>query len=101
MALHRAEMRMVRWMCGVKSKDRVSNKELTERLRIVDITLLLRQNRPQWYGHVLQKDDNDLVKKCTEHAVVGLRPKGRPKRTWLEVVPVSYTHLTLPTNREV
>ena len=31
MALQRAEMRMVRWMCGIKLKDRVSNKELRER----------------------------------------------------------------------
>ena len=31
MALQRAEIRMVRWMCGVKLKDRVSNKELRER----------------------------------------------------------------------
>ena len=41
MALQRAEMRRARWMCGVKMKDRVSNKELRERLGIVDITLLL------------------------------------------------------------
>ena len=52
MALQRAEMRMIRWMRGVKLKDRVSNKELTERLGIVDITSLLRQNRLRWYGHV-------------------------------------------------
>jgi len=31
MALQRAEMRIVRWMFGVKLKDRVSNKELRER----------------------------------------------------------------------
>jgi len=31
MALKRAQMRMVRWMCGVKLKDRVSNKKLRER----------------------------------------------------------------------
>ena len=43
--VNRAEMRMVRWMCGVKLKDRVSNKELRERLGIVDITSLLQQNR--------------------------------------------------------
>ena len=41
MALQRAELRIVRWMCGVKLKDRVSNKELRERLAIVDITLSL------------------------------------------------------------
>ena len=86
MALQRAEMRMVRWMCGVKLKDRVSNKELRERLGIADITSLLQQNRLRWYGHVLQKDDNDWVNKCMEYEVVGSRPRGRPKRTWLEVV---------------
>jgi len=30
-ALQRAEMRMVRWMCVVKVKDLVPNKELRER----------------------------------------------------------------------
>ena len=73
-------MRMVR-MCGVKLKDRVS-KELRERLGIVDITSLLQQNRLRWHGHVLQKDDNDWVKKFRDYEVVGSRPRGRPKRTW-------------------
>jgi len=66
-------MRMVRWMCGVKLKHRVSNKELRERLGIVDITSLLQQNRFRWYRHVLQKDDNDWVKKCMEYEVVTQR----------------------------
>ena len=35
-ALQRAEMRMVRWSCGVKLKDRLLSKELTERLGIDD-----------------------------------------------------------------
>ena len=38
------------------------------------------------YGHVLRKDDNDWVKKCMEYEVEGPRPRGRPKRTWREVV---------------
>jgi len=36
-ALQRAEMRMVRWMCGVKLQDRVSSKELRGRLELEDI----------------------------------------------------------------
>ena len=32
------------------------------------------------------QDDNNWVKKCKEYEVVGSRPRGRPKRTWLEVV---------------
>jgi len=65
-ALQRAEMRMVRWMCGVKLKDRFPSKELRERLDIDDIALVLQQNRLHWYGHVLQKEDDDWVKKCKD-----------------------------------
>jgi len=36
-ALQRAEMRMARWMCGIKLKDRFPSKKLRERLGIDDI----------------------------------------------------------------
>jgi len=52
-ALQRAEMRMVRWMCGVKLKDSLLSKGLRERLGVDDITLVLQQNRLRWYGHML------------------------------------------------
>jgi len=70
-ALQQAEMRMVRWMCGVKLKDRLLSKELRERLGVDDIALILQQNRLHWYRHVLRKDDNDWVKKCMEYEVEG------------------------------
>ena len=54
-ALQRAEMRMVRWICNVKVKDRVPSKELRERLGIDDIILILQQDRLQCYRHVLRK----------------------------------------------
>ena len=85
-ALQRAEMRIVRWMCGVKLKDRLPSKELRERIGVNDIALILQQNRLRWYGHVLRKDDDDWVKKCMEYEVEGSRPRGKPKRTWKEVV---------------
>ena len=62
-ALQCAEMRMVRWMCTVKVKDRVPSKELRERLGIDDIILILQQNRLRWYWHGLWKEDTDRVKK--------------------------------------
>ena len=77
---------MVRWMCGIKLKYRFPSKELRERLGIDDIALVLQQNRLCWYGHVLRKEDDDRVKKCMEYEVEGPRPRGRPKRTWREVV---------------
>jgi len=43
----------VRWMCGVKLKERLPSKELRERLGTDDIALVLQQNRLRWYGDVL------------------------------------------------
>ena len=44
-ALQQAEIRMVRWMYGVKLQDRVPSKRLRERLGLDDITSVLQQNR--------------------------------------------------------
>ena len=35
---------------------------------------------------MLRKEDSDWVKKCMEYEVEGTRPRGRPKRTWREIV---------------
>jgi len=73
-------------LCNVNVKDRVPSDDFRERLGIGDTILLLQQNRLRWYGHVLRKEDTDWVKKCMEYEVEGSRPRGRPKRTWKEVV---------------
>jgi len=46
---------------------------------IDDVISVLQQNILQWYGHVLQKEYNDWVKKCMEYEVEGTRPRGRPE----------------------
>jgi len=58
----------------------------SERFGLDDIILVLQQNRLRWYGHVVQKEDNDWVKKCMEYEVEAARPRGRPKKTWREIV---------------
>jgi len=35
---------------------------------------------------VLQKEDNEWMKKCMEYKAEGARPRGRPKKTWTETV---------------
>jgi len=85
-ALQQAEMRMVRWLCGIKLQDKVQSKGLRDRLGLNDIISVLPQDRLRWYRHVLQKEDNDWVKKIRMYEVVGARPIGRPKKTWREIV---------------
>jgi len=67
----------------VKLQDRIPSKGLRESDDIISVLL---QNRLRWYGHVLRKEDNDWVKKCMEYDVEGARPRGRPKKTWREIV---------------
>jgi len=47
-ALQRAEMRIVRWMYGIKLKDRFPSKELRERLGIDDIGIKAEQATMLW-----------------------------------------------------
>jgi len=54
-ALQRAEMRIVRWMCGVKLQDRIPCKGLKERLGLDDIMLVLQRNRLRWYRACIVK----------------------------------------------
>ena len=48
-ALHRAEMRMVRWMCSIKAKDRFPSDKLRDRLGIRDsFGILAKQVAMVW-----------------------------------------------------
>jgi len=70
----------------MKLQDRIPSKRLRERLGLDVIILVIQQNTLRWYGHVLQKGDNDWVKKCMEYEVDGARPRGTPKKTWREIM---------------
>ena len=64
--LHRAEMTMVRWMCGSRLNARILSTELRTKLEgITPITELVRRGRLRWYGHVVRSErDNWLRKAC-------------------------------------
>jgi len=70
---------MVRWMCGVTIKDRIST---AERLGICSVTNFVRRGRLGWFGHVERKSDNDWVKSCRSLKVSGERGRGRSRKTW-------------------
>jgi len=53
-ALQQAEMRMVRWMCGVKRQDRVPSKGLRERLGLVK-GAMPRIRRNQIWKEIVEK----------------------------------------------
>ena len=84
--LNRAEMRMIRWMCGVSLRDRETSAELRQRMGVEAIVDVVRRGRLRWYGHVMRKEENDWVKKVMSFNLEGTRPSGRPKKTWQTTV---------------
>ena len=76
---------MVRWMYGIKVIDRFTCSELKERLGIDDIITVIKQHRLRWY-----RDENVSAKKCMNYEVEGVRPRGRPMKTWSEVTEKDY-----------
>ena len=79
-------IRIVRWMCGVSLRDRVPSVELREKMGIESVSDAMKQNRIRWLVHVLQKDDDDWVKKIMSFEVEGKRGWGRLRMTWSQVV---------------
>ena len=63
--LKRTEASMMRRMCGVSLKKHLSNEALRGRLGIDCVSDLVRRSRLRWFGHVVRKDEQQWVKKCT------------------------------------
>jgi len=93
--LERTEMRMIRWMCGVSLRERQTNIELRSRFGVESIVEVVRRNRLRWFGHVQRRSDDDWVKRCTMLEVEGRKPKGRPKKTWMDTVKMDMKPLGL------
>ena len=80
--LRRAERAMVRSMCGVKLVDRKNMEELMEMLGLKEtLDRMAKANGVSWYGHVIRRDDDNILKKAMMVEVNGQRKRGRPKMT--------------------
>ena len=76
-----------RAMCGVKLMDRRKSEELLEMLGLEErVEQLARANGVRWYGHVLRREDDHVLRKALEFEVNGKRKRGRPKKKWRKQV---------------
>jgi hypothetical protein len=85
-AFHAMEMRMLRWSLGLTRWDHVENVKVRERLGVAAITDKLRETRLRWYGHVMRSNVNSVAATAQRLEVQGRRPRGRPKKRWMDQV---------------
>ena len=85
--LRRTERAMVRSMCGVKLVDRKNTEELMKMLGLKEtLDKMAKANGVRWYGHVVRRDDESILKKAMMFEVNGPQKRGRPKQTWKKQV---------------
>ena len=79
--------RTERAMCGQKVVDRKMTEEQMDMLGWrVTIDRLATANGVRWYGHLLRRDDDSVLRVALNLEVSGKRKRGRPKKTWKKQV---------------
>ena len=63
------EMRMLRWMCGVTTRDNIRNQHIRGTTRMVQASKKITEKRLKWHGHVRrmkqeQKKREKKVERC-------------------------------------
>ena len=74
---------MVRAMCDQKVVDRKMTEEQMDLLGLKEtIDRLATANSVRWYGHVLKRDDDSVLRVALDLEVSEKKKRGRPKKTW-------------------
>lgn len=81
-----AEMKMLRWMCGVTRLDKIRNEYVRGSLGVRDIADKLQESRLRWYGHVKRRPPDYVGNLALQLSIPGHRSRGRPKTRWRDVV---------------
>ncbi|XP_025193622.1 uncharacterized protein LOC112593445 [Melanaphis sacchari] len=65
---------------------RIKNKEIREIPKVPFITSYIKGQRIQWYGHATRQEETNETREAIENKPAGRRPKGRPKKRWMDEV---------------
>ena len=94
--LRRTERAMVRLMCGVKLVDGKNTEDLMKRLGLKEtLDKMAQANGVRWYGHVVRRDEESILKKAMMLQVNGQQKRGRPKQTWKRQIEESLKKIGL------
>ena len=76
--------------------DRKNTEELMKMLGLKKtLDKMAQANEVRWYGHVVRRDKESILKKAMMFQVNGQRKRGRPKQTWKKQVEESLKKIGL------
>ena len=81
-----AELKMLRFSLGVTRMDRIRNEHIRGTTHVGDLGSKVREARLRWFGHVHRREREYIGKRMLSLELPGRRPRGRPKRRYMDVV---------------
>jgi len=82
--LENTENRMIRKMYGLR--EGIPVEKMRQEMGVMAINNAIKLGRLRWFGHVKRREEGNWVRRCMDMEIEGRNPKGRPKRTWRQVV---------------
>ena len=74
-------------MCVQKVVDRKTTEKLMDMLGLKEtIDRLATANGVRWYGHLLRRDNDSVLRVALDLEASGKRKQGRPKKFWKKQV---------------
>jgi len=55
-------------------------------LELTTVTSFIKRQRIQWLGHIIRRRENKVVIVTLEWKPIGKRPRGRPRKRWIDAV---------------
>ncbi|XP_045492918.1 uncharacterized protein LOC123700390 [Colias croceus] len=83
--VHVNEMKMLRWAAGVTRLDKVRNEYIRGSFKVAPISEKLTEQRLRWYGHVMRREENHVVRRAL-NLPNRRRGLGRPPATWWSTI---------------
>ena len=84
--LERTEMRMLRWMMGLKRIEKIRREGIRAREGVANIRGKIREAKLRWLGHVERQTEEDVVMRTWTMEEGEHRQIGRPKLRWSDVI---------------
>ena len=66
-----ADMRILRWMCGVRRLDKIRNERIRGTAEVGEIPDKVQKRRLTWYGHVMRREEHYVGRRVMEIKVQG------------------------------
>ncbi|XP_033116570.1 uncharacterized protein LOC117116608 [Anneissia japonica] len=94
-------MRPLRVITNKTRRDKIKNEEIRRQVGVTPIRNKIEAAQLRWLGHLERMDDSRVAKRCWNWTPCGKRPRGRPRKRWIDTIKDTFNRNNMPTFQEL